>query len=80
MPRREYKGDERGGKEHLDNGDIALVTAKDLGKGIAVVDAETLGCANGKTGEVLIEGDEVEIGGGHDGMTACRTGTPCAVL
>lgn len=41
MTRGEDQGDEGGGKEHFDDGDIAIVAAEDLGEGIGMIDAET---------------------------------------
>lgn len=40
MPRRENKGNQRSGKEHLDDRHIALVTGEDLGERVAVVNTK----------------------------------------
>lgn len=40
MSRRQDQSDEGGGKEHFDNGDIAVVAAEDLGEGICMIDSE----------------------------------------
>ena len=40
MAGREDEGDQGGGEEHLDDGDVAIVTAEYLGERIGVVDAE----------------------------------------
>ncbi len=39
---RKNEGNEGGGEEHLDDGDVAIVAAKYLGKRVGVVDAEAL--------------------------------------
>lgn len=41
----EDEGDERGGEEHLDNGDVAVIAAEYSGEGIGVIDAKALGGA-----------------------------------
>ncbi len=45
MARGEDEGDEGGGEEHLDDGNVTIFAAEDLGEGVGVVDAEALGCA-----------------------------------
>lgn len=45
MSRGEDESDQRGGEEHLDDGNIPVITAKDLGERVGVVDAEALGGA-----------------------------------
>jgi hypothetical protein len=42
---REDEGDQGGREEHLDNGDISVVAAEDLGEGVAVVYSKALGGA-----------------------------------
>ena len=39
------EGDKGCREEHLDDGDVAIIAAEDLGEGIGVIDAETLGGA-----------------------------------
>jgi hypothetical protein len=41
MPRRENKSDQRGREEHLNDGDIAVISLKNPRKRIGVVDAKT---------------------------------------
>lgn len=45
MARREDEGDEGGGEQHLDDGDIAIIAAEYLRKGVGMVNAEALGGA-----------------------------------
>lgn len=40
MSRRKDEGNQRGGEEHLDDGNVAIVTLEDLGEGICMVDAK----------------------------------------
>jgi hypothetical protein len=60
MSGRKDQGNERSGKEHLDDGDIAVITVEDLGEGIGVVDSKALGCANSQATVVLVECHKVE--------------------
>lgn len=43
MPRRQDQGDQGCGEQHLDDGNIAIVAAEDLGEGIGMVYSEALG-------------------------------------
>lgn len=45
---REDEGDKGGREEHLDDGNVAIVGAEDLGEGIGMVDSEASGCACGR--------------------------------
>ena len=40
MARGQDQGDEGGGEEHLDDGDVPVIAAEYLGEGVGVVDAE----------------------------------------
>lgn len=40
MSRRQDQGDKRGGEEHFDDGDIAIVAAEYLGEGIGMIDSK----------------------------------------
>ena len=43
MSRGEDESDKRGGEEHLDDGDVAIIAAEYLRERVGMIDAESLG-------------------------------------
>jgi hypothetical protein len=45
MSRGQDQSDKRGGEEHLDDGDIPIIAAEDLGEGVGMIDSKSFGSA-----------------------------------
>jgi hypothetical protein len=65
MSRRQDKSDEGCREQHLDDGNVTIITAEDSRERICVVDTKAFGCADSKTAVVLIKGDEIKRWTGH---------------
>ena len=61
MPRRQYEGNQRGRKQHLDDCDISIVAAEYFGEWVRVVYSEAFRSADCETSIVLVERHKVHL-------------------